>query len=115
MPEIDYAAVFAAAPSPYLLLDPGLRIVDVNQAYLHATGRSRDELIGRRFSEAFPDDSSEAETPVRTLEAALREVLASGRPDMSVLQRYDLPVEGRPGDVEQRWRSPTITPIPDTD
>ena len=34
MPEMDYAALFAATPSPYLVLTPDLVIVEVNQAYL---------------------------------------------------------------------------------
>ena len=52
--NIDYAALFAATPSPCLVLTPDMIITDVNQAYLEVTGRKRDELIDRHVVEAFP-------------------------------------------------------------
>lgn len=54
--RIDYRALFAATPSPYLVLGRDLVIVDVNQAYLLATGRPRTELVGRYLFDAFPDN-----------------------------------------------------------
>ncbi|WP_443078054.1 PAS domain-containing protein [Streptomyces sp. SP17KL33] len=55
-PEIDYAALFVATPSPYLVLGPDLLIIDVNQAYLRATGRTRNDLLGQYLFDAFPDN-----------------------------------------------------------
>lgn len=39
---------------------------------------------------------------MRSVEGSLRKVLASGQPDMLVLQRYDIPAHGRPGEFEER-------------
>ncbi|MER6615669.1 PAS domain-containing protein [Streptomyces xantholiticus] len=47
--------LLAATPSPYPMAAPDLVIVDVNEAYLRATGRSREDLVGRHVFEAFPD------------------------------------------------------------
>ena len=52
--RIDLDTIFASAPSPYVLLDPDLRMVWANEAYLAVTGRERDQLIGRIITEEFP-------------------------------------------------------------
>ncbi|MCG0289773.1 PAS domain-containing protein [Streptomyces sp. PSAA01] len=52
--EIDFAAVFAASPSPYLLLDTDLVIRCVNGAFLRVTGWPEGDLVGRYLFDAFP-------------------------------------------------------------
>jgi serine phosphatase RsbU (regulator of sigma subunit) len=115
---MDYAALFAATPSPYLVLGPDLVIVEVNQAYLDATGRTRDELLGKHVFEAFPDNPADPEADgVRNLNASLHRVLTLREPDTMALQKYDIPITGDPGTFEERWWSPINTPIlaPDGD
>ncbi|MDF3301465.1 SpoIIE family protein phosphatase [Streptomyces tropicalis] len=115
-PSVDHAALFAATPSPYLVLGPDLVIVDVNDAYLEVTGRTYDELVGRYMFEAMPDNPADPEADgVRNLNASLHRVLATGRPDTMALQKYDIPVHGRPGVFEDRWWSPVNTPVLGTD
>lgn len=112
MAEMDYAALFAATPSPYLVLGPDLVIVEVNQAYLDATGRTRDELLGKHIFEAFPDNPADPEADgVRNLNASLHRVLSLREPDTMALQKYDIPIMGDPGTFEERWWSPINTPI----
>ncbi|WP_030410616.1 PP2C family protein-serine/threonine phosphatase [Streptomyces sp. NRRL S-1448] len=116
MAGMDYAALFAATPSPYLVLGTDLVIVEVNQAYLDATGRTRDDLIGKYVFDAFPDNPDDPEADgVRNLSASLHRVLATGEPDPMALQKYDIPIMGRPGVFEERWWSPVNTPILATD
>jgi PAS domain S-box-containing protein len=111
-PDIDYAALFAATPSPYLVLRPDLVIVDVNRAYLRATGRTREDLLGRYIFDAFPANPADPESNgVENLHASLRRVLESGRADTMALQKYDIPVVSRPGAFEERWWSPVNTPV----
>ncbi|MFD3458037.1 PP2C family protein-serine/threonine phosphatase [Streptomyces sp. NPDC058691] len=111
-PEIDYAALFAATPSPYLVLDPGLMIVGVNQAYLEATERTREDLLGRHIFDAFPDNPADPQADgVRNLSASLNRVLAFRTSDTMAPQRYDIPVVSRPGAFEERWWSPINTPV----
>ncbi|MFG2872709.1 PP2C family protein-serine/threonine phosphatase [Streptomyces sp. NPDC048338] len=114
--EIDYRALFAATPSPYLVLAPDLVIVDVNHAYLRATNRSRDDLLGQYLFDAFPDNPADPDADgVRNLGASLGRVLATGRADTMAVQKYDIPVVGRPGAFEERWWSPVNTPVLDGD
>ncbi|MFI8090831.1 PP2C family protein-serine/threonine phosphatase [Streptomyces sp. NPDC086080] len=111
-PRIDYRMVFAATPNPYLVLAPDLRIVEVNEAYLQATDRTRDELIGRRLFDVHPDNPADpAATGVRNLTASLERVLRSRQPDTMAVQKYDLAVPGRPGVFRERWWSPVNTPV----
>jgi serine phosphatase RsbU (regulator of sigma subunit) len=115
---MDYAALFAATPSPYLVLGPDLVIVEVNQAYLDATGRIRDELLGKHVFEAFPDNPADPEADgVRNLNASLHRVLSQREADTMALQKYDIPIMGEQGAFEERWWSPINTPIlgPDGD
>ncbi|MFR9798612.1 PP2C family protein-serine/threonine phosphatase [Streptomyces sp. MS06] len=112
MADLDYAALFAATPSPYLVLGPDLVIVEVNRAYLEATGRTRDDLLGRYVFDAFPDNPADPEADgVRNLDASLHRVLLTREPDTMALQKYDIPVAGRPEAFEERWWSPINTPI----
>ncbi|MFD8412140.1 PP2C family protein-serine/threonine phosphatase [Streptomyces sp. NPDC059650] len=111
-PEIDYRALFAATPSPYLVLAPDLVIVAVNEAYMRATGRSREELVGQHVFDAFPDNPADPGADgVRNLGASLGRVLATGETDTMAVQKYDIPEPKRPGTFEERWWSPVNTPV----
>ncbi|MFC8246202.1 PP2C family protein-serine/threonine phosphatase [Streptomyces chartreusis] len=110
--EIDYKALFVATPSPYLVLGPDLVIVDVNEAYLRATGRSREDLVGQYLFDAFPDNPADPGADgVRNLDASLHRVLRLKEPDAMAVQKYDIPVPDRPGVFEERWWSPINTPV----
>ncbi|MQY34005.1 hypothetical protein SRB17_19710 [Streptomyces sp. RB17] len=110
--RVDHAALFAATPSPYPVLGPDLVIVDVNRAYLAATGRTREDLLGRHIFNAFPDNPADPEADgVRNLDASLHRVLATRQADTMALQKYDIPVMDRPGVFEERWWSPVNTPV----
>jgi hypothetical protein len=95
-PQIDYRALFAAAPSPYLVLGPDLVIADVNdRTYLSATGRSREDLAGQYLFDAFPDNPADPGADgTRNLSASLHRVLRSKEPDTMAVQKYDIPVAG---------------------
>ncbi|AKJ15392.1 protein phosphatase [Streptomyces incarnatus] len=114
--RVDHAALFAATPSPYLVLGPDLVIVDVNRAYLAATGRTREDLLGRHIFNAFPDNPADPDADgVRNLGASLHRVLTTREADTMALQKYDIPVMGRPEVFEERWWSPVNTPVPGPD
>ncbi|MFE7324137.1 PP2C family protein-serine/threonine phosphatase [Streptomyces sp. NPDC057565] len=111
-PRIDYQALFAATPSPYLVLGPDLVIIDVNRAYLTATGRTREDLVGEYVFDAFPDNPADPNADgVRNLNASLRRALSSREPDTMAVQKYDIPVMDKPGVFEERWWSPINTPV----
>ncbi|MFE2877734.1 PP2C family protein-serine/threonine phosphatase [Streptomyces roseus] len=110
--EVDYKKLFAATPSPYLVLDPDLTIVGVNEAYCRATGRTDDDLVGRYLFDAFPGNPAHPDADgVQNLSASLERVLATREPDVMAVQRYDIPIPGHPGTFEERWWSPVSTPV----
>ncbi len=105
--RFDLDALFASAPSPYVLLDPELRIVWANLAYLHVTGRDRDTLIGRIITEEFPAPPDTVSDQM--LRASFRRVLATGKTDHLPLIPYPIVTNG--GQLEERYWSATHTPI----
>ncbi|MET8584155.1 SpoIIE family protein phosphatase [Streptomyces collinus] len=110
--EIDYAAAFAALPSPCLVLGTDLVIADANRAFCEVTGRDRDELVGQYLFDTFPDNPADAEAGgVTTLKASLHRVLASGQTDHMALQKYDIPVSGSPGVFKERWWTAINVPV----
>jgi PAS domain-containing protein len=110
--QIDYLAVYQQLPIPVLLLTPDLVTVDMNLAFLRTTGRTRDDLLGCRVFDAFPDNPSDpGATGVRNLSASFSRVLATGEPDELTLQRYDVEVPGSPGIFERRYWCPVNVPV----
>ena len=110
--SIDYAAVFQQFSGPVLLLTPEFVVADANQAYLDATGRTRDQLLGRNIFAAFPDNPSDAHaSSVQDSKASLSRVLATGKPDFRSFQRYDVEVPGRPGVYETRYWNSNNAPV----
>ncbi|MEY9846594.1 PP2C family protein-serine/threonine phosphatase [Streptacidiphilus sp. MAP5-3] len=109
---IDYERVFQSLPGMAALLTPELVYLDANEAFLHFSGRTRDQLIGRYLFDVFPDNPNDpAADGVRNLEASLRRVLATGQRDVMGLQRYDVESAERPGEWEERYWSPVNAPV----
>ncbi|MER6398600.1 SpoIIE family protein phosphatase [Kitasatospora sp. NPDC001603] len=115
-PDVDFAAVFEALPTPTMIMTRDLVIAAANTAYLRVAGRGRDELIGRNVFDAFPDNPADPQaTGPRALRASLERVLRTGQRDSMALQKYDLEVPDRPGVFEERYWSPVNTPVLDQD
>ncbi|MFD2648019.1 PAS domain-containing protein [Devosia albogilva] len=104
---IDFAALFEAAPNPYVLFDRDLTIVACNAAYEREVQRPRDTVIGRNLFEAFPSDPDSPGGSL--LRGSLAKVLAEGRPDELALIPYDVSPTGEPPSL--RYWSATHTPI----
>ena len=111
----DFAALFAACPNPYLILDHELVIVAVNDAYCRATMTKREDIVGRGVFDVFPDNPDDPTTTgTGNLHASLMRVLEYGRPDAMAIQKYDIrkpASEG--GQFEARYWSPLNTPVRD--
>ena len=114
-PASDFRALFEGSPNLYLVLDPGLKIVAVNDAYCQATMTDRKTILGRGIFDVFPDNPDDlTATGVGNLRASLERVLQLRRPDKMALQKYDIPrpaSEG--GGFEERYWSPLNSPVLD--
>ncbi|MEO3783157.1 PAS domain-containing sensor histidine kinase [Actinocorallia sp. B10E7] len=113
MAEVDFRALFDAAPAALALLSPDLVFVSVNRAYERLLGRTREEIIGRNTFEVFPGGSFGE--GVETLRSSLERALAGSEDeaDTLMLQRYDIEVPGSPGASEKRYWSVVSSPLLD--
>ncbi|MBJ7453605.1 MAG: GAF domain-containing protein, partial [Blastococcus sp.] len=111
----DYAAVFAALPTAYLVMSPDLTIVEANPAYQSLLGRTRDELIGRYVFDVFPPAAGTLDaTGENPLQLSFERARDTGTPDHMPLFRYEVldQVTGRPA---QRAWSLISAPVPGPD
>lgn len=110
---LDFEAIFSATTSAYLMLDTKLMIVGVNDAYLRATERSRESVMGRHVFDAFPTNPSEPGTSgVPSLQRSLERVIETGLADHVGVLRFDIPVgPGPDAPFETRYWSPINSPV----
>jgi PAS domain-containing protein len=94
--------------------DPGLRIVDINDAYARATFTRRSDVVGRSLFDIFPDNPDDALADgVSNLYASLRTVVKTGQPHAMAVQRYD--IRNPDGEFVERHWQPINSPIRDGD
>lgn len=105
MGEVDYARIFDVLPSPFMVLDAELRYVAVNRAYLEATGRRQEDLLGRHVMDAFPNPGESG----KRLLASFQAVLASGRSDTLAYLPY--PIARPDGGFENRYWTCAHVPV----
>ncbi|WP_345714182.1 PAS domain-containing protein, partial [Kineococcus glutinatus] len=112
---VDHAAVFAAVPTPFVVMDRDLVIVDANPAYLATTGRRLADIVGRPVFEAFPGHPTpeQPDGGVAQVRASFEQARDTGRIHTMPVQRYDIldPLSG--AYTERHWSLISI-PVPDT-
>jgi len=111
-----FEAVFTHSPIGHYLLSPtpDAIILAVNDAFLAASGRTREELVGVSLFVAFPRNPDDpGDTGETVLRRSLARVVATGQPDRLPAQRYPIPVvlpNGEAGFEERFWTA-VSTPI----
>ncbi len=86
-------------------------ILEVNDAYLRVTRKRREELLGMPLFEAFPESTETSqEHGSHHIAESLREAIAVGRVALPV-QRYDLPIDGKPGEYEEHHWELSSSPV----
>jgi signal transduction histidine kinase/CheY-like chemotaxis protein len=106
----DFRALFEGTPNLYLVLDPQLTIVAVNDAYCGATMTKREQIVFRPLFEVFPDNPDDTSADgVSNLRASLMRVLRNREPDLMPVQKYD--IAGPDGTFEERHWAPLNTPV----
>jgi len=110
----DFRLLFESAPELSLVLTPELMIVAATDAYLSATRKRRDHMVGRNLLDVFRDESVDpaASGVANLLKASLARVIEQLRPDTMAVQKYDM--HGREPDgagFELRHVRPVNTPV----
>lgn len=110
--SIDYQEVFRTMPGAVALLTPDGTILDVNDGYLEASGRSREQLLGRNIFDAFPQNPDDPGVlGPGQLRDSFEAVVATGERDVIMPVRYDVEDPGRPGQFEERYWIVVNTPM----
>lgn len=97
---------------PHMVIDPrpGLRIIDINEAYAQATITDRGRAPGEKLFDVFPDNPLDPGADgVSNLYESIRQAAQSGRMHTMAVQRYD--VRDHNGCFVRRYWQPTNTPI----
>jgi PAS domain S-box-containing protein len=111
-----YESVFNSSPTGAYLLSatPEAIILAVNDAFLEAASRKREELVGLSLFDAFPENPDDPnDTGVAALRNSIVRVIATGNSDALPLQRYPIWVITPEGEkrYEERFWSAVNTPI----
>ncbi len=106
-----FQSLFEALPGLFLVLLPNLKIVAASDAYLQATYTRREDIVGRKFGEAFPPNPRDPTGTASILRASLDRVHQSGISDSPGIQKYD--VRRPDGSFEVRYWSIINAPIKD--
>lgn len=116
--EIDFQVLFEAVPELFLILEPhspSFTILAASDAYLQATLTKRNEIVGKKLFEVFPDNPDDpTATGTNNLKKSLEQVLRKKEAHIMAVQKYDIPrpaSEG--GGFEERHWSPLNTPVLD--
>ncbi|WP_338762248.1 ATP-binding protein [Massilia sp. METH4] len=117
IPDISFNAAFHASPIGQYLLAPTdkLEILAVNDAFLHAVSRRREEVLGTPLFEAFGSDPDDPDnTGVRDLDRSIRTAIATGQSQKMPVQRYPIKMhkDGQSWFEDMYW-SATNTPVYD--
>jgi PAS domain S-box-containing protein len=116
LPPSLYEAVFNGALSGNCLLTPSADpiILAVNEKFIMASGRRRDQLLGEHLFALFPADPDDSmDTGEAALRCSLARVIASGKPETLEVQRYPIQVKLPSGELiyEERYWTADNNPI----
>jgi len=117
MPSLPlYEAVFLNAPVGNCLLSPTADaiILSVNDAFVHASTRPREDLVGRRLFDVFPENPADpGDTGVSALRSSIAQAIATGKPQVMPAQRYPIRIVTTDGEVrfEERYWSAVNAPV----
>ncbi|MFP4616530.1 MAG: PAS domain-containing protein, partial [Thiohalorhabdus sp.] len=76
---VDFQRVFEASQENYVLLaadEPDFTILAASDGYLYMSGMAREELVGRKVFEVFPENPEQPEgAPISEIRASLKRVM----------------------------------------
>jgi PAS domain S-box-containing protein len=113
MTNPDYPALFEASPYPYLLIAPDFTLIGANPAYLRATGRTANDILGKHIFDAFPANPADPDaTNIKEVSRSIELAFSTQKPHTSALLRYAIPRQTEQGIVfDERFWSAVHTPV----
>jgi PAS domain S-box-containing protein len=116
LPPSLYKAIFQNSPVGSYLLSttPDVTILDVNESFLSGVSLTREQMVGRRLFEVFPDNPLDAQdTGVEALRHSIAQAVSTGRTQVMTAQRFPISRILPSGEVviEERFWSASNTPI----
>ena len=117
--QLSFQSLFESCPGLILILasdSPHFTIVAANNDYLLSTMTKREEILGRGIFDVFPDNPKDPKAMgSANVLASLTRVLKSKAPDTVAVIKYDiLRLESSGGGYEERYWSPTHSPVFDS-
>jgi two-component sensor histidine kinase len=109
----DLGLALNLSPLPHVVLDAEFRFADLNDAFLQAVFKSRDDLIGNVLFDVF---TSEDVAEIHLVKHSLNTVMKTGLPHAVPVIYFPVAVTGPAGArfLSNRYWSVTHTPIKDT-
>ncbi|MBM9590956.1 response regulator [Leptospira sp. 201903075] len=112
---IEFKTIFESLSELYMILDLEFNIINVSDAYAHATLIKRENVIGHNIFEVFPDNPNDENADgVKQLRASLLQVVNYKITSTMTLQKYDIRKADGSG-FEVRYWSPVNSPVLDND
>ncbi|PVZ53888.1 PAS domain S-box protein [Arthrobacter sp. H-02-3] len=108
--EPDFRRMFESLPNQFIVVDPQRRVLAATDSFLAATGRVREDIVGRDILLVFPDNPDDPTANGTTvLRESLERVLVTRETDILPVQRYDM--ELADGSFEERYWQPLNAPV----
>lgn len=102
---MDFTTLFKNIPQPIVVISPGLEILAATDSYLEITLQSRENIIGKKLLDVFPDNPESPESNnADKLKESLNKTISSGKTDNLGVLRYDIPKPGG-GFVIRFWEA----------
>src|SRR6185295_12526863 len=97
-------ALLESVPGQYLILLPDFTMIEASDAYLTATMKHREQIVGHNLFEVFPDNPLDiAARGMDNLRVSLNYVLKHAVPHLMEVQKYDMRTPS--GQVNERYWS----------
>ena len=115
MKTIDFKASFEQSPQLIIMLDLNFIILSVSNAYLQATQKAKEDIVGRDLCHLFSDNLSDASADdVSSIRASLIRVVENKIGEKLDVIKYTIPKPGSAeGEFIIRYWQPIHTPVLD--